>query len=263
LSDFVRLERAARQVALFPELEAKAEEWGYIAFGTMLERFGMKWPQLEWPRGTIIAFHTPDALYTAEARRFQASVDRLGLRLDLKVVPSRGEWTANCALKPSIIADARRRLRGPLLYVDVDAVIHHDPWPYLAQYDGDAACHVTRDGEFLSGTLWVNDTEGARELLRRWRDRCETFPEVWDQKSLEAVVLEDERKSNSSIMFQRLPPNFSHIFDRKYGYFYGDVVIEHLQASRENRAGNGTNPSIERRRQYLAEWRASAVKTNA
>ena len=229
-----RLKRAYQQIQLFPEIEAYAQNWGYPSFDSVLDQYNLKVPQLEEQRGTIVAFHTDDPLYRKEAERFARSAAKLGLKIDLKVVPPKGDWVANCAMKPQIIADARQRLSGPLLYIDVDAVIHADPWPYLSQYDGDMAANILPDGELNSGSLYISDTQAARALLNTWVERQKENPREWDQKTLQQIIENEEQTSQTTFRFQRLPHNLCHIFDKDYPHTYGPILIEHLQASRAN-----------------------------
>lgn len=227
-----RLTQAYRQVTLFPELEEIAKAWGYPPFAEVVDRLNLDLPSLDVPRGTIVAFHTDDELYRAEATRFRKSVERLGLSYDITVVPPKTQWTANCAMKPEILADARKRLRGPLLYVDVDAFVHNDPWPYLSQYDGDVAFHVDKKGTLNSATIWIADTNGAHYVLDAWLAKQRATPETWDQETLRQVIKAEESNQEQRFVAQRLPYNMAYIFDRTPEYEYGPMLIEQLQASR-------------------------------
>jgi len=229
-----RLKRVCQQIQLFPEIETFAQDWGYDPFEQVVENLNLTLPDIPSPRGTIVAFHTDDPLYRAEAARFLKSVDKLGLKIDMKVIPPKADWVANCAMKPEIIADARRRIDGPLLYVDVDAIIHADPWPYLSQYDGDLAANVLVNGKLNSGTLYIADTQAAHKAVEEWVQRQRKNPQVWDQDTLRNIVEEIQHSTDPRFRFQRLPHNLCHIFDCSYPHTYGPVLIEHLQASRSN-----------------------------
>lgn len=60
-------------------------------------------------------------------------------------------------------------------------------------------------------------------------------PDVWDQKILQEIIQEWERKG--SIIVNRLPANYTYIFDiSKAAYGYNCIpAIEQLQASRDIR----------------------------
>lgn len=235
-----RLERALRQIRLFPQLEEVAAAWGYEPFEEVCTRYGLEPDEPSMPRGTIVAFHTDDAMYRAEAERFARRLDALGLPYDITIVPPRDQWVENCAMKAEFLQDVRKRLRGPLLYLDVDSYVHADPWPYLSQYDGDAAAYVHRDGELMAACILLNDTAGAAWILKEWGERQKQNPLEWDQRVLQAIVLEQEANPEAQgVSFQRLPPNLCYIFDKHYPFLSGEVLIEQLQVSREIKSPDG------------------------
>jgi len=244
-----RLERALRQIRLFPQLEEVAAAWGYEPFETICALYGLEPDEPSMPRGTIVAFHTDDAMYRAEAERFARRLDALGLPYDITVVPPRDQWVENCAMKAEFLQDVRKRVRGPLLYLDVDSYVHADPWPYLSQYDGDAAAYVHRDGEMMTGSILLNDTAGSSWVLKEWVERQKQNPLEWDQRVLQAIILEQEANHETQeIAFQRLPPNLCYIFDKHYPFLSGHVLIEQLQVSREIKSPDGARTQGRRKR---------------
>jgi hypothetical protein len=257
-----RLYRATAQVDLFPELETLAIEFGYPPFEEILERAAVVRPDLYRPTGTICAFYTDDEIYRNEARRLAASINKLDLPLAIKSIQSNGSWIRTCAFKPQFILDQRRSIRGPLLYVDVDAVIHADPWPYLHLFDGDLAVCVKAKGTLASGTVLINDTPGALKILSRWVELQLDLVDVMDQEVLHRVVLEIESDPDCPLRIQRLPDNLCYIFDRTIPYYFGITYIEHLQASRENfREGSGRHSeALSRRKKRIQELEAAGTR---
>lgn len=253
------IRRVASQIRLHPELEERAMHEGYTVASSLVDEKQLRRPV---KRGTIIAFHTPDAIYRNEAARLKKTLDRLDLSYRFVEVTPHENWVRTTLSKPSWISDLREELKGPLLYVDVDALVHEDPWPVLSRIDADAAAHVTPRGEFTSGTVLINDTEGARKLLARWqelaearrdqdRGELEATGENGDQGLLREAVLESEAAEETTFTFHRLPPNLTYIFDRiETTYLEGPVIIEHLQASRES---SGHEKRLARRRERLRE----------
>ena len=230
--------RIASQRTRFPELNQIAKELEYSPVPAPAPGADVS------ARGLIVAFHTPDEIYQAEADRLRRSLDALGLEYVISVVEPETNWVRTTLLKPTWIAPARKKLRGPLLYVDVDAFVHGDPWPYVADMDADMAAVVYKNGQLNSATLWINDTPGAELILESWaagaggrrgadQGDLEHTGDNGDQGVLKLVVEAEEQKSDPAFSFGRLPPNLATIFDRMDEYRFGDVVIEQLQVSRE------------------------------
>lgn len=231
-----RYQRACRQLELFPEMEELAVRWGYPATDEVRRIYDLPDAPDAPKHGTIVAFHTDDDFYTAEAARCKKRLEQLGLPHDFTSIPKNGSWVENCARKPEFLLEVRQRLRGPLLYIDVDAFVHRDPWPYLADFDGDIAAYINGDAELISCTLLLNDTPATMRLLSEWAEQQKAKPRVYDQKVLQDLIEHDEEGSQC-FKFQRLPLNFSYINDKHYPFVSGDIIIEQLQASRVSKHG--------------------------
>ena len=248
--------RIASQWARFPELADITKELGYPPPPRHRPAVKMS------PRGIIVAFHTADEIYTAEANRLRGSLDALGLEYVISVVEPESSWVRTTLLKPAWIAPAREKLRGPLIYIDVDAFVHHDPWTYVSDLEADMAAMVDLSGQLYSGTLFINDTAGAQTILSEWKKESEkrrdqdtgtlgNTGDEGDQGVLKDIVEAEEAQSAPRFSFGRLPPNLATIFDRTGDYRLGPVVIEHLQASREV---TQQTKRLQRRRERLSEF---------
>ncbi len=249
LHDEEALAHLSNHLALFPEVENIAQELGYPPISDLISKpFSDKTDTPLQKTGTIVLFHTDDEIYREEARRCINSIESIGLEYDLTVIPPKSSWVENCALKPKILSEARQRIKGPILYIDVDAVVHKNPWPYLSQYDGDMAVYVHQNGELISSAIYLNDTPEALEILDRWVELQNRNRHVWDQRVLQEIM-EDDEKGAKRYRIQRLPPNFTYIFDKRYPYIHGDILIEQLQASREIKKEN--KKALERRKKRL------------
>jgi hypothetical protein len=245
-----RLKRVLQCYEAFPDLDDFCQELGYPSLQEMIDKYNPDMPQVNpVDPGTIFAFHTDDPVYTEEAQRFTSRLDQIGLPYDLKTISSHGDWVANCAKKASVLIDARDRIDGPLLYSDVDAYFHKNPWNYLGLYQGcDIAVYINKDGTLVSSSILVNDTPGARLILKLWKEEQEKTPTVWDQDVLRRVVLAEEAKPEDQQRFkiQRLPLSMCKIFDKELGY--GKTpFIEQLQVSREGKWEEGSSAVVRRR----------------
>lgn len=178
----------------------------------------------------VIAYHTPDEIYSAEAEKLIESLKALNLDYRLRRIKDQGSWGANTNFKPVFIHECLRFFNMPVLYVDVDAVFRKYP-DFIDSLNCDFACHI-RDGfELLSGTLYFQPTERAFELINSWMRRVDNEPRIWEQIHLHnALRFYDLNHPGQEINFVELPATYCQIFDIMRTA--GDPVIEHFQASR-------------------------------
>jgi len=203
-------------------------------------------------RPIIVAYCTPGP-YEAEARRLLASADRVGVPVELTVLPDRGSWQANTMAKQQFLAAAWRTHgtadRG-ILYVDADAVLHADPKDYYTRPPAsqcDVAVHHVR-GRVSNGTLFLRRTPRARLLLAAWAEVNAERPNRLEQDNLGEAM-----KRVAGLVVHPLPPEHCWIFDlspRIYGHRIH--IIEHLQASRTHRKRRRRehHTRVRRRRTY-------------
>ncbi|NLS17427.1 glycosyltransferase family 77 protein [Rhizobium sp. P40RR-XXII] len=161
------------------------------------------------------------------------SAKRIGLSIQATPVPSAGSWVLNAGLKPGFLQRERARQRGPMLYVDVDAVFHRNPWPELRKLECDLAVYYEANERLISATILINDTPGAAQLIERWREGCLAKPDMWDQIVLEEIIAEDAATAKPQFQVVKLPVSFCWIFDRLENEPVSEIFIEQLQASRE------------------------------
>lgn len=282
-------QRLENQLSLFPEMEAGIKRFGYIPSADA----GLN-PVEEHSRtqgaGTVVAMHTPDEVYRAEAYRLRRSLERISVSYLIDELPPARELAGladtECEypewfiqklaryFKPTWLLEKRISIDGPILYTDADSFFHRNPWPYLGQYDGDMAVFTRRNPPdqkaiLNSGVIWFNDTAGARQIISRWKKACDAerkrVQEMWpdvkpsasDQPLLSSIVRNDEL-SRREFNIQRLPPTMMSIFD--YDRNNRDqVFIEQLQASRvaKNQTRGDLRPSVpDARSQRIKELNA-------
>lgn len=257
LADTAAAERVVRQFRLAPQLFDVLAAWGYESKHDWFHDLTASVPQASKDtRGTIVTFFTEGTRYQREAERLERSAKRLGLPIDVSTVPDRGNWFKNVRFKARFLRNKRKHIRGPLLWIDADAVLHADPWPYLSGYNADMAVATHSDTHLASGTIWLNDTGACQTALGRWHDEMTSDGTLNDQVALERIV--NQARADwplASYRFQYLPPSLCYVFDRTRRQF-PDVapVIEHLQASRETRLeGEENRENLARRHARLAE----------
>jgi hypothetical protein len=156
-------------------------------------------------------------------------------------------------LKPSVLVELRKELRGPLLYVDADAVFHRSPWRFLSAYHGDIGVYYEHGERLISATVLIHDTPAAAGLLEEWANRCATEPTKWDQILLEELIEDDRHRPSPLYRVSQLPVSMCWIFDRDKNGPADAVFIEQLQASREtlktDRLFRGVGKRLRRRRE--------------
>ena len=124
---------------------------------------------------TVVAFCTRE--YADCPGALQRDAIGLGLPCEIEPMSSRGNWADNTNLKPSALQRLRHRLRGPLLYLDVDTKLLRAPalppgeWD-LALAENPVRTHLNR---IAAQCLFIADTEPACEFLRDWAKRCATL----------------------------------------------------------------------------------------
>lgn len=201
----------------------------------------------------VVAFHTDDENYWSEAKRFRKSLDKVGMDYEIRVYPSQETWDDAVALKPEYLLDRRLKLRGPLLYIDVDAVVHINCAEYFDNLDCDFGVHWLEGTRLLSGTLYFGDTDNAEILLRKWIGRNDFKRRHGDktgggQRNLWEIISEGKVPCLRMI---ELPVEYCYSWrlNERFPGKYQNItpIIEHTLASRENRGVSKGNIDPKRR----------------
>lgn len=199
---------------------------------------------------TVVTFSTGSRRYERELGRLRASLKRFGLPHSHFEVPDKGQWGLNTLSKPLVLVQARREIRGPILYVDVDAIFHDFPRGLVNLVTGDLGVVQHVDGSFLAGTIFLRDSPGALRFLELWSEKSanvwrEVGPptvhdipfELTDQSLMNEVI--STEVSNRSIEVNLLGVEFALIHG-PHRELLGEkgIFIEHLQASRDRHPGS-------------------------
>lgn len=186
----------------------------------------------------------------------KASAERFGLTVHLEEIAPLS-WLQVVRSKVNFLERMREMHEGPLLYVDVDAVFHADPWPLLEMEGADVSFAWLLDNKARSGTIYLADSIGARVFLADWQCRLNQAPDAWDQHPLNDIVKDSTTGAHFGYRWQNLPPGLCYIFDKaeRTAGVGVTAVIEHLQASREMRDPHSV--LCKRRRERVREIEAS------
>lgn len=227
----------------------------------------------------VVAWHTPD--YSADAELFKASCKACGVNPYIHQSLNNMEWDKAVSYKPEFIRDCIQMF-GPILYVDIDAVLHEDPIPELLDlmvgydfgahwFQGPCMNYERRNDDwFLSGTMVWMDTVGAKRLLVDWlelnaKKQAQGVFDGGGQANLREIL------DSPPCRVKRLPGRFCRVFDKPWAYDDDEPnYIEHTIASRENRGPNkgyvnkGRRVAVqELRAKYLGEsknWKKRGQK---
>lgn len=172
------------------------------------------------------------------------SVEKLGLPSDIRGVLSQGSWQRNTLFKATFV---RQMLElhpdTNIVFLDADAEVLHYPalFDTIPEEYSIAVHYLDRDKwynrefgeakELLSGTLFVQNTPAALQLIKIWEHACRSHPMVWEQYLLQAVIKQEGAK-----VFE-LPVEYVWIKtmpngDPPYVEPNGDIIIQHNQVSR-------------------------------
>jgi len=178
--------------------------------------------------------------YIVEANRLRRSLSLLGLTGDFFYHEVGMPWSVATHHRPIYLQSLRRRFpRHLILSLDADCVVHSDPWLVLEKKVAASGCDVAfhtfvrpgRPAERLPGTLLLNPTPTTDVFLDKWDWRNKQVPNNFDRFNFNWAI-----NNVPGIKSAELPAEFCWIFDlseRAYGV--KQPVIEHLQASRENK----------------------------
>lgn len=172
----------------------------------------------------IVSYYTDK--YSEIVKDLVASVERFGLRSDIRKMKDRGSWQANTSAKPEFIKEMLKvHPNETVVWVDADAVFLESPC-MLYDLECDIAAHMYRGRELLGGTVLFGPK--SQYVVDTWLEEIKNNPTIWEQKNLAKAV----QKTNCD--FKELPPEYCFIYDLSKRHYPRTIpVIEHHQASRK------------------------------
>lgn len=200
----------------------------------------------------VVSFYTNGTGYASEVLNLEKSLNRFKLPRHIFSFEPTGSWRGNLNYKSACILNAFDMFPGKdIVFLDSDAVVKQDP----VLFDQLSSCHEydisacffkydQRSGdpdELLSGTLWIQNNDKGRALVKHWHEIGLKNPKVRHQLCLKIAIAE-LRRAGVVVRVFRHPFAYTCIYD--YGAAKRVVpVIEHFQASRRLRrqVGYGEN----------------------
>lgn len=197
------------------------------------------------------AFFTRGTLYEGEVGRLVNSLRAWDLEFHVEPIADRGSWATNTRYTAEFMCDmATRYASRPVVYLDADAVVRKRPVLFDNLSSAcDVAVHYVRGTQLANGTVFIAPTIGARTTIERYRTLIEENPDCTDEQIMLARAVNEIQPR-----VYRLPASYCFIHDispERSQLGEAEIVIEHLQASRE-RAGPHCE-AWQRRRKRVAE----------
>lgn len=192
----------------------------------------------------VCIFATRDTAYTSIAETtIIPSLKEFNISYSYSVVPNLGSWNKNTSYKATFALEMLNKYpTSNIVLLDVDCKIASYPHLFDAIPDNfNVAAHVldwatwyqngTTTKEFLTGTLFLRNSERTRLLVQQWIDDCAKDINSWEQKVLANVLVRNQEK------ILVLPLEYCYINSlpdgRQPNIIVEKPVIFHYQASRE------------------------------
>lgn len=227
-------EYRTRLEAIAPDVLAKGRRIVNLSPASKLEGFPReRFEDLPRTRDFVATSYYTDDEYRRLADRLRISLERFGIRSDIREVRSRGSWIKNVELRAEflkgLLAD---HPDDNIVWIDADGIVERYPILFHELEGYDLAAHYLdrRSGrELLGGTLFLSNTEATRGIMDEWIEESRRLERYKDQRGLQNLL---ERFPKRLRVFE-LPATYTQIFDSMRGA--GSPVIEHFQASRRFR----------------------------
>jgi len=166
--------------------------------------------------------------------KFKESLDKYHIKYHIEELNGEWEWKYASNHKAKFILDCFKLLKMPLLWIDIDAVVHSNLnyFNELIEKDIDMAFYYRDSRELLSGTLFFNYTSISFLILHLWKKESENV-NMWDQRNLQHVLCKDDYDVKR-VKIDYLSANYCYFDLLKNRLDKNDIIhIKHFQASRE------------------------------
>lgn len=189
--------------------------------------------EITWLKGgqpyIVCAYFTSN--YLEEIKSLNASLVALNINHYIYPHEDLGYWEKNTRAKPAFILKCLDQFPNHhIVYTDADSVFRKNPELFekitedIAIFKApDKSGYFTHD--YLTSTVYFNNNETSRTLLRQWIDEQNAGALQVDQDSFDIAV-----KKIPSLTIYNLPFSYVKIFDQNETV---EPVIEHFQASRK------------------------------
>jgi hypothetical protein len=193
----------------------------------------------------VVSFYTKNTGYADVVKKLEASLIEHNLDYHLFSCEPLGSWRQNLNYKSKIILESFDLYPDKdIVFIDADGVVQKYPTLFdklSEDHAHDIAAHFhpykgtnINGGSLLSGTLWIQNNDRGRMLVKEWDKIGRAHPTIRHQHCLR-LAINELKKAGVDIRVYRLPREYTLIFDYYRGRNRPDPVIEHFQASRKFR----------------------------
>lgn len=202
----------------------------------------------------VVSFYTRNTGYELEVKKLEESLKTLNIDYHLFPCEALGSWRKNLNHKSRVILHSFELFPDKdIVFIDSDGIVRKYPILFdelSKNHTHHVAAHFhlykgtnIQGGSLLSGTLWLQNSEKGRLLVRTWDFIGRNHPRIRHQHCLRLAINELNAKG-AGIKIYKLPREYTLIFDYYRGRNRPDPVIEHFQASRKLRKQVGYGPGL-------------------
>jgi len=167
---------------------------------------------------TLISFYSDvddSTYYSNHSERLISNCKELNIPFDIREKESLGDYKLNCLSKPQFVLDMLNEKDEPIIWMDIDTIIHKPLDSLDAFHDSDYDVVFSSSNGQISGAkaspVCCNNTQGARTFLEEWIHNTHLVLEhnvnSFDHEVL-FPLLKKYNYQNSPIKIAYLPPTY-------------------------------------------------------
>lgn len=156
----------------------------------------------------IISFYSDidnRTYYSDHAKRLQKNCDHFGIPIDIRHLESKEDYRLNCLSKPQFILDMLLEKKKPIVWIDVDSIIHDtlSIFDDLGEFDM-AFAYGTHDPRDLP----VNVPK-ASPIYLNFTDITIDFLKYWIKLAKETILQDSPYFDHELLMFNVIPEYYN------------------------------------------------------
>ncbi len=163
---------------------------------------------------TLVSFYTNTWQYKQHAERLKKECEYFNIPYIIEELEDSGSWMDNTRLKPKFIHDILKRVKGPIIWIDVDASIKKSltelsgniPWDFMSVHQRTGLMR-----NWHVGVMFFNYNDRTIKLVENWYKASKTGT---DEANFETTW--NQYKDILKISFKELPKSYYVIPESGY-----------------------------------------------